>query len=421
MVSPNLKMKKPSTELRLAVLCGIEFAPGKNNVERINHVAQREHTDPITGRRHKFTWRTIQTWLSRYKKNGVTELESKPRKDRHQPRKISIAQLAEAIAETLPNINPNKVGRSLKMALYRTMIKNGLITHSQLAPSTFYHMIREHDLLKPDAADKVRLSFAMRYANEMWQADTMYGPAIKDVNGKYVKTFLIAFIDDASRLITHAQWFHNDNTSNMIQAFRLAMFKRGKPQRLYFDNGSNYKSEEIHKACLRLGIKLSHTPIRDGASKGKIERFFRGFRDRFLTIEGNFPDLENLNQLTQEWIENEYNNHQHRGIGMKPIERFNMDHSRIVYLSDDDTNSEAFFFEESRKVNKTNCIQINKNTLECPVYLVGKKVEVRYDRLKKDRYVVYYQNKRLGEALPLDQHANAHRARRRIDNSKSSS
>ncbi|WP_255417036.1 hypothetical protein [Dyella sp. M7H15-1] len=29
---------------------------------------------------------------------------------------------------------------------------------------------------------------------------------------------------------------------------------------------------------------ISPTPIRDGAAKGKIERFFRGFRDRFLTL-----------------------------------------------------------------------------------------------------------------------------------------
>jgi putative transposase len=42
------------------------------------------------------------------------------------------------------------------------------------------------------------------------------------------KTFLIAFIDDASRLITHAQFFFHDNTTSMVNAFRSALFKRGK-------------------------------------------------------------------------------------------------------------------------------------------------------------------------------------------------
>ena len=411
----SLDHKRPSAELRLAVLCSIDHAPGDTTAERIRAVAKRQHTDPITGHLHSFTWRTIQTWYSRYKKNGVTVIENKPRKDKFNPRKIKITELAEAIEQTLPDIKPNKVGRSIKTALYKKMIQSGLISRSQLSPSTFYRMIRENDLLQPETIEKIRLSFAMRYANEMWQADTMYGPSIKNDKGEYKKTYLIAFIDDASRLITHAQWFTQDNTPNMIFAFRLAMFKRGKPERLYFDNGSNYKADEIHKACLRLGIKLCHTPVRDGASKGKIERFFRGFRDRFLTIEKDFVSLEDLNQRTQQWIENDYNDHHHRGIGMKPIERFNMDHTKVIYLNDDASSDEAFYFEEQRKVNKTNCIIIHEKTLECPAYLVGKKIEVRYNRFKKDHYVVYYHDKRMGEARLIDLHANADGIRKRID------
>ena len=92
------------------------------------------------------------------------------------------------------------------------------------------------------------------------------------------KIFLIVFIYDASRLITHGEFFYADNTVNMCDAFRTALFKRGKPERLYFDNGSHYRSKEILKACLRLEIHLSNAPIRNGAAKGEIERFFRGFK-----------------------------------------------------------------------------------------------------------------------------------------------
>ena len=95
-------------------------------------------------------------------------------------------------------------------------------------------------------------------------AATMYGPSIKQSDGSWKKTFLIAFIDDASRVITHGEFFYNDNTENMVDAFRTALFKRGKPDRLYFDNGSNYKSKEILQACIRLDILLSHAPVRDG-------------------------------------------------------------------------------------------------------------------------------------------------------------
>lgn len=134
--------------------------------------------------------------------------------------------------------------------------------------------MRNHNLLDAATNDKLRLSFAMQFANELWQADTLHGPTVADHNGLLRKTFLIAFIDDASRLITHAQFFFHDNTTSMVNAFRSALFKRGKPQRLYFDNGRNYSSKEILQACVHLDIHLSHAPIRDGAAKGKIERFF---------------------------------------------------------------------------------------------------------------------------------------------------
>ena len=48
----------------------------------------------------------------------------------------------------------------------------------------------------------------------------MHGSAIKQPDGKYKKTFFIAFIDDASRLITHAEFFYRDDTQNMINSRR---------------------------------------------------------------------------------------------------------------------------------------------------------------------------------------------------------
>ena len=121
-------------------------------------------------------------------------------------------------------------------------------------------MVRDNNLLDNIANEKMHCSFAMQHANELWQADTMHGPYVHDNNGNMKPTFLIAFID-------------------------------------------NYTSKEILQACVRLDIKLSHAPVRDGAAKGKIERFFRGFRDRFLIENTFFSGLSELNVLAQQWIE----------------------------------------------------------------------------------------------------------------------
>ncbi len=402
---------KPPLELRLRVLSAIDYAPGNSIQARIKHVASRSFTDEQTGCKYRFTWRTISTWLYRFKKHGITTLDNKTRADKNTYRKVQPNELAEAINDIIPTLSTNKVGTIPKMALYRQLLKKNYFQRSQLSQTSFYRMVRENDLLNFEQTKKLRHSFSMQFANELWQADTLYGPSIKQPDGKWRKTFLIAFIDDASRVITHGAFFYNDNTENMVDAFRTALFKRGKPDRLYFDNGSNYKSKEILQACIRLDIQLSHAPVRDGAAKGKIERFFRGFRDRFLVQYLEFKTLDELNEKTHEWIENEYNSKHHSGIQMVPLDRFNLDHSRIKFLTDDEFTEEVFFCEENRKVSKTNVFSINSQKYECPVDLREKKIQVRYDRTKRNKFIVYFSDKRMGEANLLDLYLNANKAR----------
>jgi transposase InsO family protein len=403
---------KPSFELRLRVLHAVYDAPGQTMRSRIKFVADKLFTDALSGAQYQFTWRTISTWLYRHKKNGITTLENKTRSDKNAYRKVQVNQLAEAIHEVLPSLANNKVGVIPKSVLYRVLLQRGLFVRAQLAPTTFYRMVRTHALLDERSVQKHRQSFAMQFANQLWQADTLYGPTIKQADGQWKKTFLIAFIDDASRVVTHAEFFYRDNTENMVNAFRSALYKRGKPERLYFDNGANYSAKEILQACVRLDIHLSHAPIRDGAAKGKIERFFRGFRDRFLTLHPSFVSLEALNRLTHEWVEDEYNSKFHSGIQMAPIDRFNLDRNRVKFLTDDVFSAEVFFVEETRKVSKTNVFSINSQRFECPVDLREKTIQVRHDRMRRSRFVVYFAGNRMGEATALDVHANARRRMR---------
>jgi len=156
-----------------------------------------------------------------------------------------------------------------------------------------------------------------------------------------------------------------------------------------------------------LDIHLSHAPIRDGAAKGKIERFFRGFRDRFLTLHTSFSSLDELNRLTHQWVEQEYNAKFHSGIQMSPLDRFNLDRNRVKFLANDEISAEVFFVEETRKVSKTNVFSILSKRYECPVDLREKTIAVRFDRQRPDRFIVYFDGQRMGEATVLDVHANA--------------
>lgn len=220
MPAPRQRTKTPPLEIRLSVLSAVDYAKGDSIRARIVDAAKRVYTDSRTGIDYQFTWRTISTWLYRYKLSGVATLETKTRIDKHQYRSIQPNELAEAIHSILPSLGRSKNGSLPKMALYRALIKRGYVKTSQLSQTSFYRMVRQNNLLDDVSNEHMRSSFAMQHANELWQADTMHGPYVKDRHGNVKRTFLIAFIDDASRLITHGECFFADNTDNMCDPFR---------------------------------------------------------------------------------------------------------------------------------------------------------------------------------------------------------
>jgi len=212
-------------------------------------------------------------------------------------------------------------------AVYRACIERGVLGRERVARNTFGRLVKKYELLKPDAesTDKRRLAFAKAHANEMWQADTMFGPYVGAGDGKAQETKLIAFIDDASRVCCHGQFFVAENTDTLIAALRAALYKRGVPESLYVDNGSIYACKEITQICARIGCLLCHAPVRDGAAKGKIERFFRTVRESFLTRALDLGSVDALNREFVRWVEDEYNARDHGSLGMKPIDRFGLD------------------------------------------------------------------------------------------------
>jgi transposase InsO family protein len=398
-------MKHPSAYLRMRVLGAIDLAPGASIRDRIKAVSEAVFTDE-EGNPRTFTWRTISTWLYRFKRHGVTGVQTASRSDKGKTRKINPEQLLEAINQVLPFFR--KKPRYNKSDIYRACIEKGLLRKEDIAWTTFYRFIRDYELLKDEAGEnnKLRLAFAMQFANQLWQADTMYGPYVPDEQGKPAQTRLIAFLDDASRLCCHGQFFFNENTDCLISAIRSAFYKRGIPEQLYVDNGSIYTGQEITLICARVGTILRHAPLRDGAAKGKIERFFRTVRDKFLSRNLDLSSLDILNRLFTAWVEDEYNAREHSAIAMRPIDRFGLDLKKIRFLQPDQFNDELFFAEDSRIVKKDNTFSFNNVRYEAPADVRGKKVIIRFSRTNPDRVIVFFKNQRLGEATTLDLIAN---------------
>jgi putative transposase len=400
-------MKQPSVYLKMRVLGAVDTVDGRTRHERMLNAAAMTFLDE-DGNLRRFTWRTIQTWFYRYKNHGITGVTHHVRKDKGHVRKATPEELLEALNAAKPHFHSQ---RTNKRALYRFCIENGLMQQDRIAQTTFYRFIREYDLLAPANDDnKKRLAFSMKFANQLWQADTMFGPYLDTgVSGAARKQAkLIAFIDDASRVLCHGEFFFDENVDTLVQAIRAAFYKRGIPEQLLVDTGSIYCSQEITLICARVGCILRHTAVRDAAAKGKIERFFRRVRDQFLVRKLDLSSLEALNRQFTHWVESDYNAMPHDAIGMKPIDRFGIDLARVRFLPPSEYNDELFYAEAARKVKKDNTFSFGGRRYETPVDLRDKEIQLRHDRHRQDSsaVVVYHKGQRMGAARLLDAVAN---------------
>jgi len=405
-------MKRVSIYLKIRILGAVETTEGNTIKSRIEKVARRTFHDE-EGLPRVFTWRTIQTWYSLYNGGGVEILENRPRKDKGHHRKVNPEMILEAVDQVLPDFRDERYNKTM---VYRRCIEKKLFSQRECSRTHFLRLVKKYDLLKPaaESTSKLREAFSKRYSNQMWQLDTMFGPHV--TNGrKKTQTKLIAFIDDASRVITHGEFFLSEKTDDLITAMKSAFHKRGVPEALYVDNGSIYTCAEINQICTRVGTLLCHAPVRDGAAKGKIERFFRTVRDKFLLQELDLSSVRKLNDQFRVWVEEEYNAVVHGTLKMKPVDRFAMDLKRIRFLEPMAFNEELFFFEQNRCVRKDNTFQVNNVRYEAPRGLAGMKIQVRFNRANPNRIIVFFKNERMGEATELDFYANDRASTRTIN------
>ncbi len=129
-----------------------------------------------------------------------------------------------------------------------------------LAPSTVHRLLARAGLMAkaPDApSSKDHRRFAFEKAGDLWMSDVMHGPWVT-VTGKKRKAYLIAFIDNATRVVPFAAFALSENTAAFLPVLKEAVLRRGTPRRLFIDNGSAFRSHQLALACAKLGVTLIH-------------------------------------------------------------------------------------------------------------------------------------------------------------------
>ena len=336
---------------------------------------KRVTASPLTlpdGSTVTYSYKTLEKWKSQYSIGGLDALMPGTRSDKGIPRALNEDAIAEIyrIKEEHPRMNATQI--------YKHLVQESFIP-ATVSVDSVQRFIRHNDLKSarnPNLRD--RKAFEEDEFGKIWQADTCYLPHITE-DGTSKRVYCIMIIDDHSRLLVGGELFYNDNACNFQKVLKDAIATYGIPDKLYVDNGCSYSNAQLSMICVSLGILLLHTRVRDGASKGKVERHFRTLKERWLyTLDmESIQSLAQFNGMLKDYMR-DYNTTFHRGIDTIPLERYqaSKDHPRKPesrqWLDD------CFYNRITRKVRKDSTISIDKVCYDVPMQFISAKVEVRY-------------------------------------------
>lgn len=364
-------------------------------VARLKEVAAASHLD-TKGRWKKVSTRTLDRWIQSYHREGFAGLCPKERCDVGSVRatEVDILDLAESLKREAPGRSSAAIVAIIKKTKGVLVSERTVRRHLAKRGATIAGL--------QGTARRVYARFEKAAPNEMWVGDVLHGPKIPDPldPSRLKKTYLFCFIDDHTRLVPHGEFFFDETLPRLERALRVAIEKRGLPKALYVDNGAVFVSNQLDLICARLGIRRILSTPGEPAGRGKIERFFRYVRQRFLVeveVEG-VVSLPELNRAFTAWVEIDYHHRVHSETRQTPLERFS--DSFTPHVPDPATLYRAFLWEEERLVAKTACVSISGNRYEVDPHLVGQKVALRFDPFDLSRIEVFFRGEPFGEAKP---------------------
>jgi transposase InsO family protein len=258
--------------------------------------------------------------------------------------------------------------------------------------------------------------FERKQKNSLWQSDIVFGPEV-NVYGKNKKTYLLAILDDKTRMVMHAEFYDNQRIPILEDCFRKALLKFGKPKDILVDNGKIFISKWFLLACARFGIRHIKARPYSPQTKGKTEKFNQG-ANRFMeefSLERE-QTLSNLNRQFAVWLDEGYIHDSHEALKITernpktgeilseeevtPYQAYVRDPAKIQYVSSLECR-DAFLWEESKKVDKSGCIKLSGIQYDVGAALVRKRVDIRYDPFDISIIEVWHEGKFMRKAEKL--------------------
>lgn len=359
------------------------LAPGEKE-RLLEDIAKQEWTIPGTDRT-RVGRSTARDWVDLHEAMGFEGLKPRPRSDCGSSRAIP-----EAVQGLLLALRQERPRASVESLIRAARLSGQVDAELHLAPSTVYRLFAAHGLsCEPPASSQAdALAFTHPHAGDLWMSDVMHGPRLIQPGRRGAKTYLHAFLDDASRLVPYAGFYPTESGACFQEAFKQALLRRGVPRRLYCDNGAFYRSHHLQIVCATLNITLIHSRPHQPRGRGKIERFFRHVRSAFLphVTAQHLREIPALNRVFWAWLEAEYHQTPHGGLDAQtPLERF-LEDSQLIRPAPEDLDR-LMRMKLSRRVGRDRTVRLDCQLFEAPDGFAGETVEVFYDPFDPTRPV----------------------------------
>jgi putative transposase len=244
------------------------------------------------------SYRTVQRWVSLYRRFGLAALCRQDRSDRAVRRRLSpvLQQAIEGFALQKPALSVAAIHRQIcQLAQQRRepfpsydvvydivrQLPTDLVTLAQKGPQTYantYEMVHRREAKCPNA---------------IWQADhTLLDVLVRREDGALAKPWLTVILDDYSRAVAgYVLSFDAPSAIQTALALRQAIWRKedarwsvcGIPEVFYSDNGRDFRSQHMEQVAADLKIQLIFSTPGQPRGRGRIERFFQTLTSLWLT------------------------------------------------------------------------------------------------------------------------------------------
>lgn len=244
--------------------------------------------------------RSIYMLLKRYKEHGWAGLEPKQPGRKNDPVNQAFEKVVLDRWHNFPR-GVHKLWIDLKLDGY-------YVSERKIQQILRAHGLKMNTRKRPSQIKFV--SYEYPKPNMLWHTDWTVCP----FTGKQ----LIAFIDDYSRYIIHAEYFQNATTENTLLAFQIAIAQHGKPEAILTDNGVQFTPARAEKGpftnfCEQNRIKHILGRVHHPQTNGKIERWFGTYKTEYQSARWTLNEYVRLYNYER----------RHQGIGyIRPYQRY---------------------------------------------------------------------------------------------------